>query len=358
MAIHYVTDDQPQTLWSYRYKRKAVQTAPINHRVVLGYQTGGYRNVGSEGSLTPRAYGMCQVHLGADGPAYAQAYDKLFKSIRGGSRAALAITALEWKSSLGMIASRASAVLKGANALRRGNVYGALKHWSVKDPKLKAKRFSAQRGFDNFANTFLELSFGWGPLLDDIQNATRVLTQDIPLEKFSGTGKQVIEYHYFKDYGQGEFWREDAMVLKKMRLFAVMAGINPNRFLASQLGLTNPAHVIWDAVPLSFVADWFLPIGKFLGQFDSQVGINLQECGISVACKGTGDYIFYAPTAGRNETTFTSADSFNRIPVSDFRFPDFFERMKPLSSSLWQATTSLTLLYQMISGEVHNAKRS
>lgn len=357
MAVYYKEEDQPHTPWSYRYKRKAVQTAPINRSLVLPYRTGGFKNVGNYGSTSPRVHGMCQTYSGSDGPAYAEAYDKLFKSIRGGSRAALAITAFEWKSSLGMIASRASAVLKGANALRRGNVYGALRHWSVKDPKLKAKRFNAQRGFDNFANTFLELNFGWGPLLDDIANATRVLTQDIPVERFSGTGRQLLEYHYFKDYGGGEFWSEDAMVIKKIRLFAEMAGVNPNKFIASQLGLTNPAHVAWDAVPLSFVADWFLPIGKYLGQFDSQVGINLKNCGISVSCKGTGDYIFNAPSAGRVETTFTTADAFSREPVTDFRFPDFWERMKPLSSSLWQAATSITLLYQMISGEVRKAKR-
>jgi hypothetical protein len=34
--------------------------------------------------------------------------------------------------------------------------------------------------------------------------------------------------------------------------------------LADQLGLVNPASFIWEAIPFSFLVDWFANVGEFL----------------------------------------------------------------------------------------------
>lgn len=39
--------------------------------------------------------------------------------------------------------------------------------------------------------------------------------------------------------------------------------------LPGRFGLLNPLEVIWELVPLSFVADWFLPIGDYLSALDA-----------------------------------------------------------------------------------------
>jgi len=41
----------------------------------------------------------------------------------------------------------------------------------------------------------------------------------------------------------------------------------PNRLL-SYTGLADPASVLWERTPLSFVADWMLPVGDFLAAVD------------------------------------------------------------------------------------------
>lgn len=40
----------------------------------------------------------------------------------------------------------------------------------------------------------------------------------------------------------------------------------------SSLGVTNPLEVVWELVPFSFVADWFIPIGEWFSSFDAALG--------------------------------------------------------------------------------------
>lgn len=44
------------------------------------------------------------------------------------------------------------------------------------------------------------------------------------------------------------------------------------------LGFTNPAAVLWEATPFSFVVDWFLPIGDYLKTLDGSTLNGLLLC--------------------------------------------------------------------------------
>lgn len=43
---------------------------------------------------------------------------------------------------------------------------------------------------------------------------------------------------------------------------------------ASALGFTNPVALAWELVPYSFVIDWFINVGDWLGQLDTLSGVN------------------------------------------------------------------------------------
>lgn len=44
---------------------------------------------------------------------------------------------------------------------------------------------------------------------------------------------------------------------------------------ASQFGLTNPASLAWELIPLSFVLDWAYPLGDYFSSLDAMVGWEL-----------------------------------------------------------------------------------
>ena len=153
-------------------------------------------------------------------------------------------------------------------------------------------------------NTFLNYSFGWKPFIGDLQNfvnliknitnrlnylrAIRGKTVPVRFRRFgaytdSRVGTFVKSYEY--DDRLPNSWTNYRMCYIKLRsrqidyfaschLFHELDGLNDawSTFKAAVAGLNinNPASIVWEAIPFSFVLDWFLPVGKFLRNFSVQ----------------------------------------------------------------------------------------
>ncbi len=125
---------------------------------------------------------------------------------------------------------------------------------------------------------------------------------------------------------------------------------NPNLFLASRLGLTNPAAVAWELVPYSFVVDWFVNVGDYLNQFSEFHGVTLINPyhTIYTRMKGKGAKWYHpTPDYWRGYELFCSG---NRT-VRNLGFPSITLRPKPgwfLSPS--RALTAASLVIQRLKG--------
>jgi hypothetical protein len=56
---------------------------------------------------------------------------------------------------------------------------------------------------------------------------------------------------------------------------------NPNLDLLQSLGLANPAEVIWELIPFSFLIDHVTGIGNFLSAFSDELGWDCHGIGVS-----------------------------------------------------------------------------
>jgi len=277
------------------------------------------------------------------------AYDRLHSKI--GEQANLALTLLEVHKSSAMIASRVSSLLGAVRELRRGNIPGVFRRLLV-DPKRSSPhriREISRINTKDPASAWLEFTFGWVPLVQDIYAASSVMSQDFGSTRVRAAASSSVSHRRIEFWGDSSLPSQESSYTLKRRVGTQVSVriTNPNLLLARQLGFVNPAYVAWDAVPFSFVVDWFLPVGKFLNSFTNEVGMEL--LGAQVGRKvSIVDYIqkrndfpgqaLAVKQEGHAESFFRSLGALPR--------PSLLDRARLPSANLWLIATSVALLRQ------------
>lgn len=132
---------------------------------------------------------------------------------------------------------------------------------------------------------WLELVYGWIPLMQDIYGSILILsdrTQELGLvvrgrgsaSDVQSTPIQVPSLTTDVSPGFRTAAVTDAMETSHrvgVTLWYELTGLNVRS--ANSLGLINPASLQWDLLPYSFIVDWFLPIGPWLNSFTADAGL-------------------------------------------------------------------------------------
>lgn len=108
---------------------------------------------------------------------------------------------------------------------------------------------------------------------------------------------------------------------------------------------------MWDSVPLSFVADWILPVGQYLNGFDALLGMKFKGAHIGTIDRSSVVRAsLEAPPgytiSGNPQIKVLLGKSFKRT-LTD-QLPDLPEIRNPLSGLAWKAATVAALLTSAI----------
>ena len=128
-----------------------------------------------------------------------------------------------------------------------------------------------------FADLWLEFQYGWRPLLSDIYGSCELLANTYYLAKplsVSATIKKDVPGP--KTYpGNGEVRTLDI----EDRTRVVLEFLEPTEWtnFMSKTGIANPALLAWELLPYSFVIDWAIPVGDYLGNLDALTGLNFRR---------------------------------------------------------------------------------
>jgi hypothetical protein len=142
------------------------------------------------------------------------------------------------------------------------------------DPK-RAKK--TVRG--KISGSILEFQYGWKPLMQEIHSLATAIEEGLkqPVSK-PITVELSEEFDLSDSYPEGFLqWTHSGS-----GRFIVKAGIEArvNSDFLTKLGshgLTNPASLAWELFPLSFVIDWFVPIGSFLSGLSTPIGVSFED---------------------------------------------------------------------------------
>lgn len=160
----------------------------------------------------------------------------------------------EGREALTMISNSATRIFRALRAVKRGHISLAIEVLGVKDLRKAAplKRKTA-------AQNWLELQYGWLPLLKDVHGASQFLAKQLEFPLIQSYRVRKVKPY---TYGGWPYTRTDvaAYGFHRKQIIARLTEAN----VAKLAGLTDPASVAWELLPFSFIADWFIPIGNYL----------------------------------------------------------------------------------------------
>lgn len=203
--------------------------------------------------------------------AASKAWSKFIDNI--GEQASFGETIGEMREAVGMMSSRGRQLYGFAKAINRLDFHNAVGYLRI-DPKealgLERRlrdRWSKDR---DKAGLWLEVHFGWVPLVQDIQNGISILSRQPRPKIAKGRGSCDIDEIYVSDDLRREI---HGSIDVEYRMDVSVS--NENAHMLAQMGLVNPIALLWNLTRLSFLFDWFVNVGSWLNSWTDLAGMDL-----------------------------------------------------------------------------------
>lgn len=196
----------------------------------------------------------------------------------------LAVDLVQFRQVTDMIAANLTRIAKSYRALRHGDISTATNELFDNRPPRFRKGHQPSL-YQSTATNWLELQYGWKPLLNDIheliQHVHLSYREDLRSARSSASGKTENEIEHLGPFNIA-IAGVSPYVVGKTTIFReshVRYGIKYRHssqalsFL-SQTGFTNPINLAWELIPFSFVVDWAYPLGPYLENLAAFQGLD------------------------------------------------------------------------------------
>lgn len=236
----------------------------------------------SDNTSTPSVYGY---YIAGGQPAWNQPLiksvatlqNKLVNKIKD-HQFNLGVALGESRQTLTMIRDNVCAIGLAARDVRRGRFNDALRRlgsqFEVNEIYVGKKRREAvhiRNGMKfsdsprplsskDFGNRWIEIQYGWLPLLSDVNEAANALRAlEAPRKSLLRVGTN--DHSTYQASQSYTLWNIPGVWRCKQSLYYEF---RENLSVSRSLSLDDPYSVAWELLPWSFVIDWFIPIGSFI----------------------------------------------------------------------------------------------
>lgn len=179
-----------------------------------------------------------------------------------------------------LIAERAQTVGMLADAVKR--LSGFLTNFTPKKAARALLGLGSRKGGRKVANDYLAFKFGAEPLMDDVKGAAEAVAHfesdnlRPPCVKVTGSANK-SSTHEFTFLSGGVLHHVSMRVDVNVRYVCEYTVDNFVTREMSKLGLVNPAEILWELTPWSFVVDWVFPVGNYLRHLTNEVGLTFSR---------------------------------------------------------------------------------
>lgn len=203
------------------------------------------------------------------------------------------VSAGEFHQTLSLISHTARRLADGFLSLKKGDIGGFAKAVFVKRDKkgrrilrgIHSRNSSRKLHTETYANAkefaagaWLEATYGWKPLINDVVSAAEAFAQTNLEEQI------LLEYRVRKSSTHraqnlstlnDTLWKvSEIRDQEQTELISLAATIlHPTDRQQAGLGLSDISTVAWELLPYSFVVDWFAPVGDYLRALTATAGL-------------------------------------------------------------------------------------
>lgn len=216
---------------------------------------------------------------------------------------------------------------------------------------------------DLASSAWLGWSYGVRPLLSDIEKAIATVKGAdkqpyYELTTVRSRQSDTLNASYAAtvqgDYGWKQ-WTESHNSTRTVSGAMTFYCDNPILRSADQLGLTNPLNVAWELVTLSFVVDWFIPVGDYLANIVPPLGVTFSHGYVTSKISGSASQSTFIPASPFDPRPWDTSGSVtetwkSRKALSGF--PSYRPYVPDLSLSLSQATSGIALLWSRLGSDI------
>lgn len=216
-----------------------------------------------------------------------------------------------------------SQLINAVRSARRLDWVGTLKALGI-------KRHNWRANAKNVGARWLEVSFGWIPLLNDIddlvQNAIRPNYEPL---RFTVRGKKWEELDETVDVPTSVGKRFYTRKGRRGFTASMVVEVDDAWFRAGNLYGIKPLPLIWELSPFSFLTDYFTPIGDWLNAQSALDGLRFVSGSVSYLYDAQHQELFEGTwSQGRHDYNYHAASGFKIFNMNRTKM------LKPPSASL------------------------
>ena len=211
---------------------------------------------------------------------------------------------------LDLIATSATKIAHAIKNVKRGNITGAIAdlvgHGGTgRNPSVRSARKSASSD-QTAASNWLELQYGWLPLLNDVHEGAKLLAHQLntPARQTYRVRRKI---EYVPAMNSSGYLVETAKAFSQGQ---IVARISENPSVVQMSGLLNPENLAWELLPWSFVADWFIPIGDYLAARSFASSLQGTFITTRVHYERAANFLASSPFAGPNYAPWSGGSSY------------------------------------------------
>lgn len=256
MSMGRIRTNNPNNLG---YKYMGVYGVVDNHTwdITSGTPgTTGYRASSGSGTSFPLAFPDSAFNSIWTPKVEMVLLSRLLKKVKG-HELNLGVSLAEVDKLAGTVTNTLKTLAFGAEDLAKGNFARFARRFGTSPPSRDVVNRLRLR---DPAGRFLEMRYAWAPAIDDVYEAAKAF------ESLSNGPRQSVFRKAYRIGRAGSYNTNycyginQQITVSKTYLFEMYEEMS----VARQMGLANPATILWERLPWSFVVDWFIPIGTYL----------------------------------------------------------------------------------------------